>query len=559
MANTSRNDKIDLKLVILIVIVTIALVVSVVMISINNTGNSNNRVTNGFKIENDGSSVKITGYEGSDTSITIPAKFGTKKVTAIVAGAFTGTKVEKIVFSDDIESITIPAECFKNNSTIKYVKLPSCLSTIPEYMFYDCSSLVHIDFPDTIKTIGAYAFYGCSKLDYANTETEGKFYLPDSLESIEKYAFNNCSGLDQMYYGDKLTSIKEYAFSGASNLDTFAVKEDKTSNINSIGNYAFRATNLKSTTASSFSIPNVTTIGEYAFTSQGSDFTGFILPKSVNTVGKGAFAACNSLTSFVFEEKETGTLTLDSGILKNCSKLSKVSTKKSDGEIDLAKSFPDSLESIPQEMFMGCASLFTTSDLYISSNIKAIGTGAFAVYLTSSSSGSTSKKIIVAEDNEYFSSVTLKSYYVTDSSSLVGTEHCILTDKEEKVLIAYIGLFSTKNYGKYDNGDSSIFKFIPLTIESINDYAFAGVKFDSILIPASVKSLGNNVFDSSSISAVYVENKDCEITNKTFENVIKNTTENTFEVLTYISTDGRLNQLIDEYYKDTIGVGSYMD
>ena len=132
MANTSRNDKIDLKLVILIVIVTIALVVSIVMISINNTGNSNNRVTNGFKIENDGSSVKITGYEGSDTSITIPAKFGTKKVTAIVAGAFTGTKVEEIVFSDDIESITIPAECFKNNSTIKYVKLPSCLSTIPE-------------------------------------------------------------------------------------------------------------------------------------------------------------------------------------------------------------------------------------------------------------------------------------------------------------------------------------------------------------------------------------------------------------------------------------------
>ncbi len=139
-----------------------------------------------------GDTVKITGYKGTASAISIPDKIDGKSVTVIGENAFQG--LESLVSVKLPESIVeIENGAFANCTGLKSVKLPAKIIKIPETAFYRCAALKTVNLPDGVTKIEAHAFYGCAVLN--------NIYLPASLQTVGEFAFYECSGLKKVLYG----------------------------------------------------------------------------------------------------------------------------------------------------------------------------------------------------------------------------------------------------------------------------------------------------------------------------------------------------------------------
>ncbi len=128
-----------------------------------------------YKKREDGTIV-ITGYKGSGTSLTVPARIGKSAVTAIGDGAFSPFHDRVIV---------------KNGAllkTITEVTLPEGITEIGEQAFDNCCALRSLNIPNGVTAIGNRAFAG--------TALE-KLVLPHTLTYIG----------DRVFSKDKLTVV----------------------------------------------------------------------------------------------------------------------------------------------------------------------------------------------------------------------------------------------------------------------------------------------------------------------------------------------------------------
>ena len=221
----------------------------------------------------------------------------------------------------------------KQFPNIKYITIPSSVTSIGEYAFSDCSSLERIEIPSSVTSIGNGAFYNCSSLE--------RIEIPSSVTSIGDYAFFGCSNLreitidpnnihvnDQNNILHNCTSLNhliihtKYLF-----INSNAAKIiGKTSHITrvtirssaaSIGYSAFSGcSSLKS-----IEIPSsVTSIGFSAF-SQCSSLERIEIPSSVTSIGDWAFSGCSSLKSIKIPSSVTS---IDKNTFYGCSSLSSV-------------------------------------------------------------------------------------------------------------------------------------------------------------------------------------------------------------------------------------------
>ena len=90
--------------------------------------------------ENSSGKWIITGYNGTDTALSIPA----------------GHKGRKV--------ISIDANAFKDNTSIKSVIIPQTITTIGASAFEGCTSLTTVTISDKVTSIGTKAFKNCTKL-----------------------------------------------------------------------------------------------------------------------------------------------------------------------------------------------------------------------------------------------------------------------------------------------------------------------------------------------------------------------------------------------------------
>lgn len=277
-----------------------------------------------FTLSSNQSYYSVTGYNGTEGDVYIPAYYNGLPVEVIGGNAFYGsTSLTSIYISKNVTSIGYQA-------------------------FHSCSSLstVTVSENSQLQTIGNYAFNFCRKLT--------SIYIPDSVTTIGSYSFAVCTSLTSIYISDNVTSIDIFTFDGCTSLTTVTFSEN--SKLKTISSNAF--SNCSSLT--SFYIPiSVTYISDKVFF-RCSSLTSIYIPDSVYYIGFGAFEDCTSLSTVNISENSQ-LQTIGDFAFSGCSKLTSIY-------------IPDSVTTIDRYAFYNCQKL---TSIYIPISVTSIGESAF--------------------------------------------------------------------------------------------------------------------------------------------------------------------------------------
>ncbi len=134
--------------------------------------------------ENDDGTITITGYTGTDATVTIPSEIDGKSVVSIGRSAFYKCEtIRQLVISEGITGIEDSMYgVFGSCKNLETVSLPSTLKTIGNNAFDRCYKLREINLPEGLTSIGDDAFWGCHSIE--------KLVIPDSVTYIGEGAFN---------------------------------------------------------------------------------------------------------------------------------------------------------------------------------------------------------------------------------------------------------------------------------------------------------------------------------------------------------------------------------
>ena len=205
--------------------------------------------------------------------------------------------------------------------------IPNSVEIIGEGAFFQCKNLTSVTIGSGVKFIGGGAFgrdagHTIGKVNYTgdiegwcgikfgdenanpiyssgnlfiNNEEPVDLVIPNEIDSIYPYAFCNCKSITSITFGENVKSIGKYAFTICSSLESVSIPESMTS----IGEGAFAD-------CSSLSIvnmgKNVTSIDEYAFEDCYS-LTSITIPEKLTYIGEDAFEDCKNLYSVYWNSK----------------------------------------------------------------------------------------------------------------------------------------------------------------------------------------------------------------------------------------------------------------
>ncbi len=282
--------------------------------------------------------ITITGYNGSDTEITIPAYIGGYPVTSIGDAAFFCSRVTSVVLLRGMQSIG--NNSFKEAHNLLSITIPDGLKSIGDYAFEGCRKLELITIPSSVTNIGECAFILCDNLDKINVHngnanyssvngvlfnknktqlikvpcnTVGEYLIPESVTSIEKVAFLCCEKITSIDIPDTLTSIGEGAFSGCINLLSISLPDGITSIEESVFYWCVKLESIK--------LPSkLKSIGESAFESCVG-IKSIEIPETVTIIDDGAFYSCMGLESVRIPERVTH---VGNGAFMFCSALDEI-------------------------------------------------------------------------------------------------------------------------------------------------------------------------------------------------------------------------------------------
>ncbi len=150
-------------------------------------------INNELKQTEDGLQYTICNYNGEKyisivkflikdyvDELVIPEYIDGIKVKNICYDAFEGSKIKKLIISDNVE---LDRECFLY-STINELVLPNTLTKLEEYTFDYINSLQELIIPNSVTEIETSAIMNCYDLK--------KIYIPASVSSIKNSFVLNC-------------------------------------------------------------------------------------------------------------------------------------------------------------------------------------------------------------------------------------------------------------------------------------------------------------------------------------------------------------------------------
>ena len=337
---------------------------------------------------------------------------------------------DKSVYSQ-YTTVTIPASVTYNNYTYP-------VTTIGTEAFKNCSNLQSVTLPNSITSISTDAFYYCTKL--------GSINLPEGLQTIYTDAFRYCN-LTSVTIPSTVTTIYKNAFQN--NPLTSVVWKPKTCSIGSDGNAPFYSASSQIT---SFTFgEEVEEIPAYLCKNM-SLLDTIVLPPSVNSLGIYAFMGCTSLKSINLPATQK---TLPEGFLRGCTSLETIE-------------LPATLTTIKTDVFYNCSSL---KEINLHEGITAIYTDAFRYCKLSTV---TIPSTVTTIYNNAFQGNPLTSVVWKPKTCSIGSD-------------GNAPFYST-------NSQITQFTFGE-EVEEIPAYLCKNMSLlDTIVLPPSVKSLGNYAF-----------------------------------------------------------------
>lgn len=190
----------------------------------------------GFTYTTSGSTAKITGWEGTSGSVTIPEKINsTYNVTQIGDYAFADKPGITSVTFNGSNLTTIGEGAFSTNNKCTSLTIPASVTTIKARAFHAWVALSRLTFASgsKITTIGNWAFRSAQSLS--------RITFPDKESgsiSIGEGAFSYCSSLAAVDFPKCVSAIGEESFIGCINLASVTIRKENAS----IGNNAFDLT-----------------------------------------------------------------------------------------------------------------------------------------------------------------------------------------------------------------------------------------------------------------------------------------------------------------------------
>ena len=327
----------------------------------------------------DGGAV-ITAYTGdlySDT-LEVPDTLGGWPVVGIgytgsgssISGAFQGVHdLCHIKLPSTLKSIG--ARAFYE-TPLKEITIPNSVTSIDMWAFAYCTDLAKVTFGSGLQELGAQAFINAGLQSVTipasvTTMGTGVFMQCGDLTTatvnckgaLGDFAFHKCTNLTKVTIGAGVTAIGQCAF----NMCTWLPRVDIPGNVKRIGQEAF----LGCAKLETVNIANgVTEIGERAFGGKpeygyeaekaGVPVKTLVLPASLTTVGKLAFAYCNQLTSVTVKGSKLGEY-----MFFQCSKLNTLN-------------LGTKLDRVPAQAFAYCRAL---KRVVVPGTAKVIEEGAF--------------------------------------------------------------------------------------------------------------------------------------------------------------------------------------
>ena len=292
-----------------------------------------------------------------------------------------------------------------------------------------------------------YTSYNIYKNAFKNSDIES-IYIPNAVLSIGAMAFQNCINLKEVTGLENVVSIGDSSFSGTTSLVSIEFKSLETMDSSAF----FQCTNLES-----FSAPKLKEIGAMAF--QYDISLKNIEISKVESIGHYAFQSCKSLKSIVIPSCLNS---MGNSIFTYCTSLEEVV-------------FESGCEIVGQYMFSGCSSL---NEVTLPETILEIQTSAF-------------------------SSSSLKSITIPSSLKTIGSYAFSSSSLET---IDFVGESNLTEIGSNCFASSNLSQIsLPSSLTKIGDYAFSGTKLQSIVIPYSVVTFGNKIFDSSTLQTAVIE------------------------------------------------------
>jgi len=479
------------------------------------------------------STITVSAYKGSSTTMWIPSYIGGKAVTII------------------------PESAFKNNSTITKIVVPNTVTSIGKSAFYGCSALTDITLPfvgnsesttDNYKQVFGYIF-GYAESSYSTSTIYSNLTSESSSTAQALITYSSGTTYCMSYYIPKSirnvtitkqTAIPDNAFRNCDLIETINIP----TNTVSIGKHAFYNNKdlvmFNSVNSGEVIIPSaVTVLGKSTFCYCES-ITKVVLSDVIESLGDYAFGYCASLIEIASPNELTTLRTIGAGTFENDTALTKAFSG-SEGEIII----PVGVGSIGEEAFLNNTLI---TKVVVSDTVISIGKGAFKgcsallditlPFVGSSDTEATNYKQVFGYIFGYaessYSTSTIYSNLTSESSSTAqalityssGTTYCmsyyipksirnVTITKQTAIpdnafrncdLIETINIptntISIGDYAFYwcTNVESYNDGYLPETIIRISDYAF--YNNDALVelnISSQIESVGNYAFYGSDL------------------------------------------------------------
>ncbi len=403
-------------------------------------------------------------------------------------------EIEKIDFGNGI--IEIPEYVLFGSGNNLIAKIGSNVETINDHAFDSCDIII-ISLPKSLKKIGNMAFYATSldEIDFpegleyiGNSAFRGSgissLTIPAGIE-LGEGVFSSCLFLDRVTLKEGVKTLPQATFATCMSLREIQFP----ASIEYIGPRILLNCPLLSKIEVAEGNQNYMTVDNVLFTKdrkkliaypvgqqkdiydipygtreiQGGAFYGSSLksiniPLSVDTIASQAFYLCKNLTSMTIPKKVT---TITAQTFAGCSNLSKVE-------------LPENIHIIDDGAFMSCGKL---SDFKLPKELKTIGPSAFK------------------------NALSLWKFDLPEGTDSIGNnafEYSGIGGESSEIIIPA----SVTKWGHHSFFKSGSEKVTIMSNCPTPEYAFALTSsIKEVYIGASVKKIGNNLFDTYSALA----------------------------------------------------------